>query len=77
MILFPMPFPVKLNATLGQMKKKSKDVTGRGIGLNLPRMFWEFGDTKEGLLILACLMMASIVGTSYFYHIFLLYFRNG
>lgn len=45
--------PVKLSATLGQVKKESKDVTGRGIGMNPPRMLREFGDTKQGLLILA------------------------
>lgn len=48
-----MPFAVKRNATLGQVKKKSKDVTGKGIVMNPPRMLWKLGDRKKGLLNLA------------------------
>lgn len=51
----PVPFPVKLHVTLGQVKEKSKEVTSKGIGMNPPRVLWEFEDTKERLLILACL----------------------
>ena len=39
---------------MGQVKKKSKGVTAKGMGMNPLVMSWELGDTTEGLLILAC-----------------------